>query len=91
MRAYYLAPGPETQDTLGWTLLKKGDAAMSLKLLEQAAAAKPSPAIMYHYASALQANGRNRDALAAIDESLGKKDEFDERPDAEKLRTALTQ
>jgi hypothetical protein len=91
MRAYYLAPGPETQDTLGWTLLKKGDAAMSLQLLEQAAAAKPSPTIMYHYAAALQASGRSHDALAAIEESLSKKDDFDERSDAEKLRTALTQ
>jgi putative PEP-CTERM system TPR-repeat lipoprotein len=91
MRAYYLAPGPETQDTLGWTLLKTDQPAAAVALLEQAAAARPTPAILYHYAAALKASGRPADARAAIDRALADKKSFDERPDAEKLQAGLSQ
>jgi putative PEP-CTERM system TPR-repeat lipoprotein len=89
LRAYYLSPGPETQDTLGWSLLKTNQPALALTLLEQAAGAKASPGIMYHYAAALQANGRAKDAKAALDNALTNKS-FDERADAEKLETQLS-
>lgn len=88
IRAYYLAPGPETQDTLGWAELRLGQAPMALTLLEQSAQAKPTPGILYHYAVALQANGRTRDARAAVDRALTAKS-FIERPDAEKLQAQL--
>jgi putative PEP-CTERM system TPR-repeat lipoprotein len=89
LRAYYLAPGPETQDTLGWALLKLNQPSKALTLLEQAAAAKFTSGIMYHYAAALQANGRKRDAQAAVDRALADTTPFAERADAEKLRAQL--
>ncbi len=88
-RAYYLSPGAETQDTLGWIIAKSGDSARALPLLEQAAAIKPTQQILYHYAFALAAQSRPREARAALDRALGDKAAFEERGDAEKLRGRL--
>jgi putative PEP-CTERM system TPR-repeat lipoprotein len=88
-RAYYLAPSAETEDTLGWILVTRGDTAGALPLLQQAASVKPSPQIMYHYAVALNGQGRARDAKEALDKALGDKAAFDGRPDAEALRAKL--
>ena len=88
-RAYYLAPGAETQDTLGWILATRGDAARALPLLQQAAAMKPSQQILYHYAVVLADQSRAREAREVLDKALGDKKAFDERADAEKLRTKL--
>ena len=88
-RAYYLAPGAETQDTLGWILATRGDAARALPLLQQAAAMKPSQQILYHYAVVLADQSRAREAREVLDKALGDKKAFDERADAEKLRAKL--
>ncbi len=88
-RAYYLSPGPETQDTLGWIIARNGDTARALSLLTQAVAIKPSQQILYHYAFALAAQNRPREAREALDKALGAKTAFDERADAEKLRAKV--
>ena len=88
-RAYYLSPGPETEDTLGWIMIKGGDTAGALPLLEQAAGAKPSPQILYHYAVALNGQGRGRDAKAALDKALAGTAPFDDRAAAEALHAKL--
>jgi putative PEP-CTERM system TPR-repeat lipoprotein len=88
-RAYYLSPGAETQDTLGWILASGGDSARALPMLEQAAAMKPTQQILYHYAFALAAQSRPREAREVLDKALGDKRAFDERADAEKLRARL--
>jgi hypothetical protein len=44
---------------------------------------------MYHYAVALNGQGRARDAKEALDKALGDKAAFDGRPDAEALRAKL--
>jgi putative PEP-CTERM system TPR-repeat lipoprotein len=84
-RAYYISPGPETEDTLGWIMAKGGDTGGALPLLEQAASVKPSPGILYHYAVALNGQGRTQDAKAALDKALADKGPFDERPAAAAL------
>jgi len=89
MRAFYLLPGPETQDTLGWSLVKLGKSDQALPLLSQAAEARPTQAIMYHYAAALQAVGRTSEAKAAVDKSLADGKPFDERNDAVALQAKV--
>jgi tetratricopeptide (TPR) repeat protein len=88
-RAYYISPGPETEDTLGWIMAKGGDTGGALPLLEQAATVKPSQEILYHYAVALNGQSRPQDAKAALDKALGDKAAFDDRGAAEALRGKL--
>jgi putative PEP-CTERM system TPR-repeat lipoprotein len=88
-RAYYLSPGAETEDTLGWIMAVKGDTAGALPLLEQAVAMKPSPPILYHYATALNGQGRGREAREALDKALAGKAPWDERAAAVSLLARL--
>jgi Flp pilus assembly protein TadD len=88
-RAYILAPGPDTQDTLGWTIARQGDAVTALPLLQQAAAGKPDQTVLYHEAFALNVVGHLDQARAALDRALGDPRDFDDRLAAQKLRTAL--
>jgi len=90
MRAFYLAPGPETQDTLGWTIDRLGQASEAVTLLEQSAAVRPTPSILYHYAAALYDAGRKSDAKAAVDKSLSSNTPFDERKDALALQAKVS-
>jgi putative PEP-CTERM system TPR-repeat lipoprotein len=90
MRAFYLAPGPETQDTLGWTIDRLGQAGAAVTLLEQSAAVRPTPSILYHYAAALYDTGRKTDAKAAVDKALAGGKPFDERKDAEALQAKVS-
>ncbi len=88
-RAYYLSPGAETEDTLGWVMALKGDTAGALPLLQQAASIKPTQQILYHYAYALNGQSRTQDAREALQKALDNKAPFDERADAEKLRSKI--
>lgn len=88
-RAYFLAPGAETEDTLGWLLVKNNNSERGLQLLQQSAAARPKGDIMYHYGVALHAQGHDKDARAAVQRALADKNPFDERPDAEALLAKL--
>ena len=82
--------GPETQDTLGWTIDRLGQAGAAVTLLEQSAAVRPTPSILYHYAAALYDTGRKTDAKAAVDKALAGGKPFDERKDAEALQAKVS-
>ncbi len=89
-RAYLLAPGGQTADTLGWILIQAGQKPLGLLLLRQAAARLPQDAsVQYHLAVALNDNGEARQAGAVLDALLAGKANFDERDAAEKLRQQL--
>lgn len=88
-RAYYLEPTAETEDTLGWVLSRQGELEQAQILLAQAAGAKPSSTILYHYAATLAAAGHAADAKAALARALAAKEAFDERAEAEALQKRL--
>jgi Flp pilus assembly protein TadD len=90
-RAYFIAPGPQTQDTLGWIIARQGDSATAVALLQQAASLRPSSTILYHEGFALNAVGRPDDARAALDRALGDSKPFDGRAEAVVLRRQLGQ
>lgn len=89
LRAYFLAPSPDTEDTLGWMLIQAGQGAQAEPLLHQAAAARPKSDILYHYAVALQAGGKPDDARAALIKALVDPMPFDGRADAAALLAKL--
>jgi putative PEP-CTERM system TPR-repeat lipoprotein len=88
-RAYIIAPGPDTEDTLGWIIARQGDCKTALPLLQQAAAGKPAQSILYHEAVALAATAQPDAARAALDRALGDPRAFDDRTTAEQLRKKL--
>ena len=89
-RAYLLAPGGQTADTLGWILTQEGQKPLALLLLRQAAARLPQDAsVQYHLAVALNDNGQTQQAGAVLDALLASKAPFDERDAAQKLRQQL--
>jgi len=66
-RAYLLAPGPQTADTLGWILTKENEAARALPLLRHAGLALPNdPEIGYHLAVALERTGEREAAIKLL-------------------------
>ncbi|MBV8774490.1 MAG: PEP-CTERM system TPR-repeat protein PrsT [Deltaproteobacteria bacterium] len=91
-RAYLAAPNlPQTKDTLGWILVKEGQAAAAIGLLQEASAAGlQNPEIQYHLAVALNMVGRQPEALKILTDLLGGKNNFDEKPEAEKLFAELS-
>jgi tetratricopeptide (TPR) repeat protein len=87
-RAYFIAPNPDTADTLGWILAQQGDTAAALPLLKQAAAGG-SPAADYHYAVALAAAGQRDIARTEVQSALASKASFRDREDAERFLGTL--
>lgn len=71
-RAYFLAPGSEVADTLGWTLARSGRPADALPLLRQGVpgAGRPNPGATYRLAYALAATGARAEALALLEPAL---------------------
>lgn len=93
-RAYYLAPTPETSDTLGWVLARQGEAAAGLPLLRQAAAAsvaqnRGDPAMFFRLAYALRLTGARDEAIRMLEPTLAPGVQFPERPEAERLMDQL--
>ncbi len=89
-RAYLIAPGGETADTLGWLLTEQGEPAMGLLLLRQAAARLPrSAGVYYHLAVALNDTGKPQDAVRVLDAILSSKASFGERDAALRLQQKL--
>lgn len=86
-RAYALQPSnPVVMDTYGWGLLQQGKIQEALPLLKQAAQAMPdSPAIQFHWASALAKSGKNTEAQAVLKKLLANQQRFDERGQAVRL------
>ncbi|MBW2275456.1 MAG: tetratricopeptide repeat protein [Deltaproteobacteria bacterium] len=79
---------PETLDTLGFVYFKRGEFPLALGFLRQAIALSATPQPLYHYheSLALQALGRNREALAAIDTVLSLSPKY---PGAARVRAKL--
>ncbi len=86
-RAYFIDPQPSMADTLGWILVRHGDAADALPLLQGASGADQ----LYHYAAGLVQSGQKDKAKPVLQKALAQKASFDERPDAVKLLNSLGQ
>jgi putative PEP-CTERM system TPR-repeat lipoprotein len=91
-RAYELAPEePAAIDTLGWLLVRRGEAERGLALLREAhVRAGDNPAIRYHIAVALSRLGRTEAARSALQGLLDDGRPFDGREDARRLMEELT-
>lgn len=89
-RAHALAPqSPNVDDTLGWILARKGEAARAVPLLAQAAKLIPKdPDIQYHYAYALARDGQRAEARQILARLLATHADFDSHSDAERLLAA---
>jgi predicted Zn-dependent protease len=80
----------EAIDTLGWILVRKGDPARGLGLLERAHAARPDdPVIARHFAHALAASGDHTRARRILERALAEHPRFDERDAAEAMLARL--
>lgn len=90
-RAYLQAPTPETGDTLGWIMVKQGDAKTALPLLQQATAQRPGdPTIKYHVAVAMNDSGRKEDAIKLLQPLVNGPEAFDDKGEARKLLEVLS-
>ncbi len=92
-RAYFLAPNPDTADTLGWILARAGLPSQAVALLRQAAAAQPpdrrDPASAYRLAFALREAGEREEALALLGPIMAASPSFPEKAEAERLLADL--
>ncbi|HUK58774.1 MAG TPA: XrtA/PEP-CTERM system TPR-repeat protein PrsT [Stellaceae bacterium] len=90
LRALRAAPDDHSADTLGWVLVKDGEAGTGLLYLRQAAAGMPKDlAVQYHLAAALKATGDAKGALALLERVLQSGTDFDGRDDARRLFDSL--
>jgi putative PEP-CTERM system TPR-repeat lipoprotein len=89
--AYALAPqSAAIMDTLGWILVRLGQVAEGLPLLEKAAAPANAPAeIKYHHAAALARSGAKDRAKEQLTQLLGTQTLFDSRAEAQQLLVEL--
>ena len=89
-KAYLLAPGPQSADTLGWIVTQQGDPRMGVLLLGQAAQTlSTDPAIFYHLAVALKGTGEKDKAVELLTRLVNAPDEFDDKPAARQLLAEL--
>ena len=86
-RAYFLAPGPDVADTLGWILARSGQAAQAVPLLRQSAGSDPGSA--YRLAFALHAAGEREEARRVLAPLLAAAPTFPERANAVRLLAEL--
>lgn len=101
-RAYFLFPTAESADTLGWVLVKSGEAARGLPLLREALAARrvamqaaagdaaaQDPGMAFRVAFALNATGDKAGAVGLLEPVLAGNARFPERAEAERLLATL--
>ena len=89
--AYVLLPGGQTADTLGWILVKQGQAATGLPLLRQATAQLATNLdVKYHLAAALNDTGNHDEARKLLTAMLDSRANFEEKPNAQKLLDELS-
>ncbi len=90
-KAYALSPShPAIADTLGWSLVRQGQADAGLKYLREAQSRiAGQPAINYHLAVALSQLGRDDEALQALRKALKPDRPFAGRSAAQKLMRRL--
>lgn len=90
-KAYLLDPAPPIEDTLGWILVGDGQAAKALPLLRVASGAAPgNPAIVYHYAVALDKTGNKQGAASVLKTLLARFKAFPERAAAQHLYATVS-
>ncbi len=89
-QAYAALPGnPDVIDTLGWVLVRTGEAQEGLTLLRESARAKPDdPTVQYHLGVALHRTGDVPGAKIALQRALTLGD-FDDRGEAETLLQSI--
>lgn len=85
-RAYFLAPDPNTADTLGWIITEQTPSAVGVALLRAAHQVAPSdPTIGYHLAAALAATGQDHVAVSMLDPIVASHVPFADRDAANAL------
>ena len=90
-RAYLQAPTPETGDTLGWIMVKQGEAKTAVPLLQQSSNQRPTDlSIKYHLAVALRDAGRKEDAIKVLQPVVTGTDVFEDKAAAKKLLEELS-
>ena len=90
-RAYLQAPTPETADTLGWIMVKGGDAKSGLPLLQQASVQRPADGeVAYHLAVALNASGQKDGSVKLLQPLVAAPGDFEDKAAARKLLEDLT-
>ncbi|MGB0712293.1 MAG: XrtA/PEP-CTERM system TPR-repeat protein PrsT [Gammaproteobacteria bacterium] len=93
-RAYEVggARSPAVADTLGWMLVRKGDAGRAVGILEQALVKAPNvPVLRYHYAAALAKTGAVDKALRELEKLKVRDQKFDGKDEADALYRQLSQ
>ncbi len=90
-RVYKLAPQvPQVDDTVGWILARRNEAARAVPLLARAAKLIPSdPDVAYHYAYALSKSGKPYKAREVLTGILSTSRSFDSRAAAQRLLASL--
>ncbi len=90
-RAHGIAPDDASvNDTLGWILVRQGDARGGLTYLREAQYRDAAnPEIRYHLAVALDALGRRDEARVELRQALASNDQFAAAPDARQLLERL--
>ena len=89
-RAYLRSPTPNAADTLGWIMVKGGDAKAALLLLRQSNEKQPGqPGVQYHLAVALRDAGQVEDAAKLLQSLVRGQQAFGEKEDARKLLASM--
>ncbi len=91
-QAHEMSPDrPEISDTYGWILLNMGaEPQKALQLLQDALVKYPTnPEIGYHVAYALHKQGRDEEARRVLHRALLERQDFEDRPKAERLAKDL--
>lgn len=89
-RAYLQSPTPNAADTLGWIIMKGGDAKAAVPLLQQASDRQPDePTFKYHLAVALRDTGQGAAASRLLQPIVAGPQPFPEKDEARKLLDAL--
>jgi tetratricopeptide (TPR) repeat protein len=100
-RAYFLLPTAEAADTLGWVMVRAGEAEKALPLLREAVAARRAaippggtmapqdPGMSYRLAVALNEMGDRAEALRVLEPVVAENPTFPERAEAERLLSTL--
>ena len=89
-RAYIQAPTPDAADTLGWIMVRAGEAKAGLPLLQQSNDKLPGqPHVQYHLAVALHDTGQNGEAAKLLEPIVQGPRPFTEKDDARKLLATL--
>lgn len=89
-RAYLRSPSPNAADTLGWIMVKDGDAKAAVALLRQSSEKRPGqPGVQYHLAVALRDAGQAEEARTLLEPLVRGAQAFAEKDDARKLLTSM--